>query len=132
MAEHFHAVVWIDHRKAEIYSYGGGDVDHGTVRHCNAARSIHHRANAMGAGHVHEDGAYLKAVADALHAAREIVVCGPAAAKDELVKWLADHAPQIRARIVGVESLDHPTGGEIIAFAKKYFAPKDRMTPQVF
>jgi stalled ribosome rescue protein Dom34 len=85
----------------------------------------------MGSGHVHEDGAYLKSIADTLGAAHEIVVCGPAAAKDEFVSWLEAHAPEIRARVVGVEAMDQATGGEIVAFAKKYFVRKDRMTPQI-
>ena len=131
MTDHFHAVVWIDHREAEVYAFGAGDVQHGTVHHSDSAHRIHHKANSMGSGHAHEDGAYLKSVADALGTAHEIVVCGPSAAKDEFVKWLETHAPQIRARIVGVEAMDHASSGEIVAFAKKYFARKDRMTPQI-
>jgi hypothetical protein len=32
---------------------------------------------------------------------------------------------------MGVESVDQPTKGEIIAFAQKYFESKDLMTPQL-
>jgi hypothetical protein len=44
--------------------------------------------------------------------------------------WIKRHAPQTAARVLGVETLDHPTDGEIRAFAKRYFHAKDRMTPQ--
>jgi hypothetical protein len=31
------------------------------------------------------------------------------------------------AKIVGVETVDHPTDRQIIAYASKYFAKSDRM-----
>jgi hypothetical protein len=63
--------------------------------------------------------------------AQEIVVTGPAQAKTELMVWLRRHAPATSARVLGVETLDHPTHGEIVAFARRYFRAKDRMTPQL-
>jgi hypothetical protein len=45
--------------------------------------------------------------------------------------WMREHAPETAAKVLGVETLDHPTHGEIVAFARHYFHAKDRMTPQL-
>jgi len=29
--------------------------------------------------------------------------------------------------VVGVESIDHPTDGQLVAYARKYFVAKDKM-----
>jgi hypothetical protein len=34
---------------------------------------------------------------------------------------------QLVSKIVGVETADHPTGGEIVAHARSYFKTSDRM-----
>jgi hypothetical protein len=36
-----------------------------------------------------------------------------------------DHA--LEAKVVGIETVDHPSDGQIVAFAKKYFKRADRM-----
>jgi stalled ribosome rescue protein Dom34 len=131
MAHHFHAVVWIDHRAAQIFEFGADDVEHHRIAHHGAAHHIHNKAGSVGSGHAHEDQAYLKAVGEALHAAGEILVTGAGQAKAELMNYLKTHAPQVAARVLGVETLDRPSDGEIVAFARKYFAGKDRTTPQI-
>jgi hypothetical protein len=37
-----------------------------------------------------------------------------------------NHRPLV-SKIVGVETADHPTGGEIVAHARSYFKASDRM-----
>ena len=131
MAHHFHAVVWIDHRAAQIFEFSATDVERHVVKHQGAAHHIHHKAGTMGSGHAHEDQTYLKAVGEALSAAGEILVTGAGAAKTELMTYLEGHAPAIASRVLGVEALDRATDGEIVAFARKYFDRADRSTPQI-
>jgi hypothetical protein len=45
----------------------------------------------------------------------------------ELIKHANQHDPAIAKQIVGVETVDHPSDGQLLAFAKKYFLAKDRM-----
>lgn len=131
MTHHFHAVVWLDHREARVFEFGGDNVKFLRIAHNDSSRHIHHKAGSVGSGHTHEDQAYLRSVADALAPAQEILLTGPAAAKSELLSWMKSHAPQTAARVLGVETLDHPTDAEIVAFAKNFFAQKDRMTSQI-
>jgi hypothetical protein len=67
------------------------------------------------------------AIADA----RAVLVVGPANAKTELIKHIHLFRPQIMNIITGVESADHPTDAQIVAYARTYFKATDRMTPQI-
>lgn len=54
------------------------------------------------------------------------MVC-PAQAKLQRIKHIQAHHPQLMANVVGVETVDHPTDGQLVAYARKYFLAKDRM-----
>jgi hypothetical protein len=56
-----------------------------------------------------------------------VLIVGPASAKHEFVKLVHENYRHLVSRIVGVESADHPTGGEIVAHARSYFTTSDRM-----
>ena len=56
---------------------------------------------------------------------------GPANAKFELYKYLQAKHPQTAEKVVGIETVDHPTNGELVNYAKAYFMKADRMLPQI-
>jgi hypothetical protein len=62
-----------------------------------------------------------------LEGVREILVIGPAQAKEELVAYLRKTHSQIGSAIVAVESADHPSDPELLAYARKHFKIIDRM-----
>jgi hypothetical protein len=66
-----------------------------------------------------------------LKSSHKILVVGHGTAKDELASFIRDHAPLLAPRIMGVEAMDQPTKGEILAFARKFFEAKDLTTPQL-
>jgi hypothetical protein len=43
------------------------------------------------------------------------------------VKYVHQHAHALEPKIVGVETVDHPTDGQIVAYAKTYFLAADRL-----
>lgn len=120
MQPHFHAIVWIDHQQAKVFHIGLSGSDQVDLHPHLQTRHIHHKANSIGSGHVHEDKELMKSVADAVSDAGEILIIGPAAAKTELAKYLREHTA-LGERIVGVEAADHPTDREIVAYGKKHF-----------
>jgi stalled ribosome rescue protein Dom34 len=122
MSSHYHAVVWIDHREARIFHFNITEVDRAVLHPHDPIRHIHHKANTIGSGHAPEDHEFFERVAKAVGDAGAILVTGPAGAKTELVKYIGKHDPGVRAKIVGVETLDHPTDGELVNHARKYFA----------
>jgi hypothetical protein len=40
------------------------------------------------------------------------------------------HDPKLMSAIVAVETVDHPSDAQIVAYARKYFDVTDRMQPQ--
>jgi hypothetical protein len=128
---HFHAVVFIDHAEARIFSFGTGGVETKRIRPADHEGHLHHKAGSVGSGHAHEDKHYLTAVADALQPAHEILIVGHGDEKTALAHFIRDHVPALAPRIMGVEALDHPTDPEIVAFARKFFEGKDLTTPQL-
>ena len=130
MSQHFHAVVWIDHHEARVFHFNADDAERAVVHPEHRTRHIHHKAHSVGSGNAAEDQNFFHAVVDAIGGAGAVLIGGPANAKHELFKHIQRHAPQLLPRIAAVETLDHPTDGELVAHARKYFRAEDRMTPQ--
>jgi hypothetical protein len=131
MTHHFHAVVSIDHAEAVIYEFAAEDVSEHRIKAADGQGNIHHKAGSVGSGHAHDGKAYLTAVAGALKPSHEILIVGHGTAKDELASFIRDHVPLLAPRIMGIEAVDHPSKGEIIALARKFFEAKDITTPQL-
>ena len=121
MPSHYHAVVWIDHTQARIFHVGLSGEDEMILHPHMPTQHLHHKANSIGSGHVTFDKAFLDSVTNAIADAGEILITGPGTARTELATHIRKHEPKIGERIVAVEPSDHPTDGEIIAHAKKYF-----------
>jgi hypothetical protein len=130
LSQHFHAVVWIDHHEARVFHFNADEVERAVVQAERPARHIHHKAHGIGSGHAVEDQAFFHAVVEAIGGAGAILIGGPANAKHELFQHIQRHVPQLLARIAAVEPLDHPTDGELVAHARKFFRAADRMAPQ--
>lgn len=133
--KHHHCVVWIDHREAHVLSHGmapeSQDIDRRVIRAHHTPEKLHHRSEGTSSGHANEDSRYYRDVAEALKGAGEILLTGPSNAKDHLQRVLASGFPQVAAKVVGVETVDHPSEAELIAFARKAFTRTDRMRPRL-
>lgn len=123
---HFHAVVWLDHVEAHVQHFTREDVEKKLV-HGKPHRHLHTKRNAQASGHAAEDQAYFHKIAEALEGAQEILVVGPANAKAEFVKHLKAHDPDVARKVVAVETVDHPSDGQVLAYARKHFRAIDRM-----
>ncbi|HKD26830.1 MAG TPA: translational machinery protein [Xanthobacteraceae bacterium] len=127
---HYHAVIWIDHHEARVFHFSPTDVEQLVLHPDHPTRHIHHKANVIGSGHAAEAHAYLQAVADSIADAGVVLITGPANAKTELAKHIHRHSPGLMSAIVGLETVDHPSDAELVAYARKYFKVTDRMQPQ--
>jgi stalled ribosome rescue protein Dom34 len=117
-----HAVIWIDHKEARIVKLDDESPRYGTDT--VKAHTGHHD---KGHGHVHADAKYLEDLARRLSAFEEVVVTGPGPAKDELVAFIESKHPAWRAKIVKVETSDHPTDGQLADHGRKILKAADRM-----
>ena len=122
-----HAAVFIDHHEAKIFHVYADASEvaaqvhaptHHVHRHETRTAEPNRTADAR---HFHHD------VAVAMAGAQQILVLGPASAKLELVKDWKAHEPAMAAKVVGVETVDHPTDGQIVALARSLFKANDRM-----
>jgi stalled ribosome rescue protein Dom34 len=131
MSNYDHAIVWIDHQQAKIFQFDTTDINSIVVRSSHPHQHIHHKANSGDSGHAPVDTAFLKDVTANLSNAGAILITGPANAKQELSKYLAEKQPGVASRIVGVEPLDHPSDAELLDLARKFFKAEDRMRSQL-
>ncbi len=124
---HYHAVVWIDHSEAHVMYINPDDVEASIVRPAQPHQHLHNKRGSIAAGHAPEDQHFYHAVVEALRDAHEILVVGPSNAKLNLIKHIHKHDPLMADKVVGVETVDHPSDAQLIAHARKYFDAKDRM-----
>ncbi len=130
MTIHYHALVWIDHHEAKIFHFDATDVDRKVVSASHPKQHLHHKANSGDSGHAPLDKEFLKQVSQQLAEAGAILITGPAGAKKELVTYMEAAQPAIAKRVSGVETVDHPTDGALLALARSFFKADDRMHSQ--
>ena len=119
-----HVVIWIDHEEAHVLYF---DSSKNELVKSLSPHHLHHRANVIGSGKVPEDHHFFHQVIQAVADVSEILVVGPGFAKGQLFKHALTHDPMIAQRIIGVETVDHPTDPQVVAYAKKYFYRIDQM-----
>jgi hypothetical protein len=127
MSDHYHALVWIDHREAKVFYFNATDVDRATVRASDPDRHIHHKAYPGDSGHTAVDTAFFREVTQAIGPAEAMLVTGPANAKTELVAYIKRANPLLARRISGIETLDHPSDGALVALARSLLKADDSM-----
>jgi hypothetical protein len=131
MTNHYHALVWIDHHQAKIFHFDASGSDRELIRSSNPHQHLHHKANSTGSGHAALDTLFLSHVADALAHAGAILITGPGSTKTELASYIRRTRAQLAHRISGVETVDHPTDGQLTAFGRTFFEKDDRMNSQI-
>lgn len=110
-----HAVVFVDHHDARIYFPDGTSAEpEGHETSPRPPRTNDGKRPAL-------DRAAVDAICVRVQNAEEILLIGPGTAKSELVNWLAEHHPDVSRRVVGVETVDHPTPGQIKDLARAAF-----------
>ena len=130
MSEHYHAIVWIDHREARIFHFDAADVSRLVVHSHATGRHLQHRANVPGSGHQGVDKEFFERVIAALTHTGAILITGPGQAKTELSNYAREHRPELMPRVSGVETVDHPSDNVLVALARKFFKADDRMHSQ--
>lgn len=122
-----HAVVWVDHQHATVIDFNVDDKQVVTIASETGQRKLHRRSGIPGSGKAAPDHVFYDEVALALGSAREVLIVGPGNAKTEFHRDLQGRHSAIATRVVGIESVDHPSDGELLAYAKKYFKRIDAL-----
>ncbi|MGZ3475459.1 MAG: translational machinery protein [Polyangiales bacterium] len=120
MTTHRHAAVWLDHHEARIFHVDADGSDKATIRapHQHVHR---HPGNGNDRAHPHEPDHFFHDVAGALLDAGDVLVVGPSTAKLQFMRYLRAQAPKIEAKVVGIETVDHPSDAQLVDYTKRYF-----------
>jgi len=126
--------VWIDHRKAVIVFLAGKEEEMKLVR-SNVEKQIRRAAGSRSGGPFESQAVpsddrqqraftghlntYYNEVISCIRDAESILIFGPGEAKGELKKHLEREG--LGGRIVGIETVDEMTDGQIAAKARQYF-----------
>ena len=131
MTNHYHALVWIDHQTAKVFHFNADASETAIVHSTHPHQHLHHKANSGDSGHAPVDKNFLERVAVVIAYSGAILIAGPGGAKTELHTYLKHAHPAIAAKISAVETLDHPSDGQLLAHARHFFKADDRMRSQI-
>jgi stalled ribosome rescue protein Dom34 len=118
-----HAVVWIDQKEARIFEVDAEKVDEAFVH--SPGPHIHRHANEEDLrvrNHPDDEPRYFGEVARALKEHHgQVLLVGPSMTKLHFLRYVQRHDHALEARIVGIESADHPTDAQLVAHVRQYF-----------
>ncbi|RYE63632.1 MAG: translational machinery protein [Oxalobacteraceae bacterium] len=115
------AVVWLDHTKAQVIHF---DKDASESEALKTHSTHPHPKQNHADTHANEDDntAFYNDIAAALKDTQQILVVGPGQEKTAFVKYLAIKAPLVSENVKAVETVDHPSDGQLLSYARQHFA----------
>jgi stalled ribosome rescue protein Dom34 len=129
--QHYHAVVWVDHKEARVFFFDRDSFNEVDIASKSPHHNLHHKAGNVSGKRAPEDQDFFHEIVRALNPAKEWLITGPGSAKLELMKHINRHDHEMSDYVVGIETADHPTDNQIVAHARSFFKAADRMRPQI-
>ncbi len=117
-----HAVAWIDHHKARVL-----EIDSTTV-HEHQVKEHRHETRQHGS-QVRSEHEFFGAVCDALEGIAGVLIVGAKTAQADFRHYVDKHRPDIAKQLVGWETVDHPTEGELVSLGRRFFVARGEMVP---
>lgn len=122
-----HVIAWVDHTQAHIIHFNPEAAESEIIKTHSTHPHLHNKSGAQGSGHAPENSHYFDAIATAVNDAQEILIVGPGLEKLSLVKHLIKHHHDVAEKIISVETIDHPSDGQLLNYARKYFLKADQL-----
>jgi stalled ribosome rescue protein Dom34 len=117
-----HGVVWLDQKEARIFEVEGNAVSPATID--APGPHLHRKARDQEVrmrNHPDDQHRFFQEVARALEGHEQILIVGPSKTKLHFLRFVQGQAPALEARIVGIETVDHPTDAQLVAHLRDYF-----------
>ena len=114
-----HAVVLIDHHSALLLKFSADEVQSEKVKEHKQYTRQHHSG-------VRTEHEFFGEVCDAVEGRAEVLVVGAHQAQADFKHYVEKHRPALTPHIVGWQTVDHPSDGELLALARKFFLTFDR------
>ena len=121
-----HAIVWLDQAEAHVIHFTRDAAESEVIK----TTSQHKKDGVVGNNRALESTGYMDDVAAALSPSEQILIVGPGQEKMAFIKHLNKNHAEIADKVVSVETVDHPSDGALVAYARKYFKAADRMELQ--
>ena len=109
-----HAVVWIDHRHANVLQ-----IDADSVRPIHVRAHLH--PTAQHGSEVRSEHEFFAAVCASLDGIGAVLVTGGKTALAAFRHYAEKHRPQTAARIAAYDIVDHPTANQLAALGRQFF-----------
>ncbi len=119
--------VWIDHQEARVFAVRADKVDEEVVLAPHRIHHIHTRDAQSVKGHPEDDKRFFREVANSFEGVEQVLIVGPSTTKLEFLGYIEKHDHAQGPKVVGVETVDHPTDKQLAAYAKSYFKRIARM-----
>ena len=114
------AVVWLDHTKAQVIHFDA-DASESEALKTHSHHPHPHQNHADTHATEEDNTAFYADIANALKDTQQILVVGPAQEKTAFVKYLTAKVPAVADQIKGVETVDHPSDGQLLTYARRHF-----------
>ena len=114
--------VWLDGEEARVFHVRTKGFDEATVH--SPKHHVHRHPKdelTRTRNHPDDERRFFRELADTVKDAERILLLGPSTAKLLFFRYLHGSAPALEARVVGLETADHPTDGQIAAHVRRYF-----------
>ena len=118
-------VVWLDHQEARVFGLDAEQLQSQTVTAPKHHFHRHPKGSTPEHNHPSDDTHFFRDVAAVLSGADQVLVVGPATTKLQFLRYLTKHDQALESKVVGVETVDHPTDRQLVAHARHYFDPKN-------
>jgi stalled ribosome rescue protein Dom34 len=118
------SVVWLDHQEAHIFGVDAEALQSETV--AAPQHRLHRHPKGPGAEHQHphDSTQFFREIATVLRDTDAVLLVGPSTAKLQFLRFLAEHERPLEAKVVGIETVDHPTDRQLVAHARHHFDPQ--------
>lgn len=113
-------VLWIDHHNAQLVQF---DEDHSEEQRIHA----HTHYTRQHGSSVRSEHEFFGQVCDAVPGAAKVLVTGSHQAQSDFRHYVEKHRPTVAPRIIGWETVDHPTPAQLLALARSFFVKYDLM-----
>ncbi|SDX40449.1 hypothetical protein SAMN04515617_103236 [Collimonas sp. OK242] len=120
-----HVVVWLDHAEAHVIHFSRDAAERELIKTHSQHANRHAPTGKSGLADPVEQLPYFNDIANALKHSLEVLIVGPGLEKMAFVKHLLRHEHELAEKIVSVETVDHPSDAQLLAFARKYFIKAD-------
>ena len=111
-------IVWLDRENARIFHINQEKMQRNSLK---SHRNTHHK-HSRGELQKQEEHTFHRELVGKLQEASHILLLGPGLSKHHFLNYVIEHHPALSKKIVGCETVDHPTDAQIAEHARKFFS----------